>query len=71
MESERYKNRKLFHVFFTSESSNHLISISLHQTAGKPMMIHMLNVRDPRKFVVKRLNKAKVDPLRAKIEEVR
>ncbi len=35
------------------------------------MMIHMVHVRDPRKFVVKRLNKAKVGPLEAKIEEIR
>ena len=35
------------------------------------MMIHMIKVRDPRKFVVKRLNKAKVGPLEAKIEEIR
>ncbi len=35
------------------------------------MMIHIIKARDPRKFVVKRLNKAKVGPLEAKIEKIR
>ncbi len=35
------------------------------------MMIHMIKVQDPRKFVVKRLNKVKVGPLEAKIDEIR
>ncbi len=34
-------------------------------------MIHMIKVRDPRQFVVKILNNAKVGPLEAKIEEIR
>ncbi len=59
------------YVFFTNEISNHQISISLHQNAGKPMMIQMFNASRPRKFVVKKLNKAKVGPLEAKIEEIR
>ena len=35
------------------------------------MMIRMIKVRDPRKFVVKRLNGTKIGPLEAKIEEIR
>ena len=35
------------------------------------MMIHMIKVRDLRKFVVKRLDGVKVSSLRAKIEEIR
>ena len=34
------------------------------------MMIHIINVRDPRKFVVKLLNGIKVSSLMAKIEEI-
>ena len=69
MEVERYKYVKKNHVFFTSESSNHQISISPCQNAGKPMTIQIFKVRGPRKFVVKRLNGVKVGSLRAKFRK--
>ena len=33
-------------------------------------MIHMIKVRDPKQFVVQRLNGVKVSSLRAKMEEI-
>ncbi len=51
LETERYKNRRKNHVFFTSESSNHQISISPHQSGDKVVLIQNFKVRGPRKFV--------------------